>query len=186
MPFKVCPNCNTKHGARRLTCTCGHDFGCKRSGKHAIVAIPTDVPAETVAVVSGKKRRRRKTQDGAHEFPYPEPGTWIWDRPKGMPPICPPSDLPQGPLSAGVIKAQVSYEGLGFCIYSFIKADRIADPRLRELWIQARATMQEIVGYLDQTPWEAFEEAEESEEEEDEEEEEEEEEETDEEMSSDV
>lgn len=159
MPFKVCPNCNTKHGARRLTCTCGHDFGCKRNGKHAVVA----VPAESVPVESGKKRRRRKKHDGAHVFPYPEPGTWIWDRPKGMPPVYPPSNLPQGPLSTGVVKAQVSYEGLGFCIYSFIKADRIADPHLRELWTQARVTMQEIVGYLDQTLWEEGEELEESE-----------------------
>lgn len=140
MPFKVCPKCNAKHGARRLTCTCGHDFGCKRSGKHA---------AEPV---EPSKRQRRKT--GVHEFSYLEPGTWVWDRPKGLPPLCPPSDLPQGPLSTGAIKAQVCYEGLGFCIYSYIRADKIADPQLRELWVKARATMQEIVGYLDQVPWE--------------------------------
>jgi hypothetical protein len=79
----------------------------------------------------------------------------VWDRPKGLPSLSPPSDLPSGPLSASTIKQQVSYEGLGFCIYSFIHADRIADERLRELWTQARATMQEIVGYLDQTEWEA-------------------------------
>jgi len=54
----------------------------------------------------------------------------------------------------GAIKAQVSYEGLGFCIYSYIRADKIADPHLRELWVKTRATMQEIVGYLDQTSWE--------------------------------
>jgi hypothetical protein len=71
-----------------------------------------------------------------------------------MPALCPPSPLPAGPLSVGVVKAQVSYEGLGFCIYSFIRADRIADARLRELWSKARATMQEIVHYLDQVPWE--------------------------------
>jgi len=136
MPFKVCPKCYAKHGPRRRTCTCGHDFGCKCSGKH--VAKP----------VAGRRKK------GAHEFPWPEPGTWIWDRPKGLPPVCPPSDLPQGPLSAGVVKARVSYEGLGFCIYSFIKADRIADLYLRELWGKVRATMQEIVSYLDQVPWE--------------------------------
>jgi hypothetical protein len=73
--------------------------------------------------------------------------------PRGMPAIRPPEDLPSGQLSAGQVKAQVSYEGLGFCIYSFIRADRIADEKLRALWAQARATMQEIVGYLDQTAW---------------------------------
>lgn len=143
MPFKVCPKCGTKHGVRRLLCDCGHDFACKR-------------PERLVGPSEGQKRKRRKKD----EFPYPEPGTWIWDRPKGMPPICPPSTLPAGSLSAGRIKEQVSYEGLGFCIYGFIRADKIADPKLRELWVQARSTMQEIVHYLDQTPWEDGEEEE--------------------------
>jgi hypothetical protein len=143
MPFKVCPKCNTKHGVRRLTCTCGYDFGGKR-----IVSID-----ETIAVEPSKRRE-------AHKFPWPEPGTWIWDRPKGLPAICPPSDLPQGPLSAGIVKAQVGYEGLGFCIYNLIQADRVADSYLRVLWAQARITMQEIVSYLEQVSWEEGEELE--------------------------
>lgn len=133
MSSKVCPKCNVTHGARKLVCECGHDFGCKRSGKHADGVPPPGV---------------------AHAFPWPEPGTWIFDMPKGMAPIRPPEDLPQGQLSASVVKEQISYEGLGFCIYSFIHADRIADERLRELWTRARMTMQEIVGYLDQMEWE--------------------------------
>jgi len=148
MPFKVCPKCNTKHGVRRLICTCGHDFACKRGGKQV-------VSTETI-VEPHKKHHRRETHE-THE--YPEPGTWVWDRPKGMPSICPPLDLPQGLLSAGIVKAQVSYEGLGFCIYNFIQADRIADLYLRELWIQARAAMQKIVGYLEQVSWEEGEES---------------------------
>jgi len=151
MPFKVCPKCSAQHGARRLVCTCGHDFGCKRSGKYAVAAFVESVEP----VEPGKKRRRRRKQN---EFPYPEPGTWIWDRPKGMLPICPPFSLPTGPFSVGVIKEQVSYEGLGFCLYSFIRADRIADPKLREMWVKTRAMMQEIVMYLEQVPWEGGEE----------------------------
>jgi hypothetical protein len=89
-----------------------------------------------------------------------------------MPPINPPSALPSGLLPTGVIKAQVSYEGLGFCLYSFIKAERIADPQLRELWAKTRAGMQEIVMYLDKVPWDSGEEEpEESEEPEEEDEE---------------
>ena len=129
MPIKVCPKCLTKHGCRRLVCECGHDFGVKRK--------ETSSPGTV-----------------AHDFPYPEPGTWVWALPRGMPPIKPPEELPSGQLSAGQVKAQVSYEGLGFCVYSFIRADRIADEKLRELWVKTRAAMSEIVEYLDQTTWE--------------------------------
>jgi hypothetical protein len=120
MPSKICPSCNTAHGARKLVCECGHDFGCKH-----------------------------KTTPGTHDFPYPEPGKWVWVLPKGMPPIHSP-DVPPGPLSASVVKEQISYEGLGFCVYSLIPPDHVADERLRELWVAARAAMREIVDYLDQ------------------------------------
>lgn len=131
MPIKVCPKCLTKHGCRRLVCECGHDFQCKRKDKQTVTASAV-----------------------THDFPYPEPGTWVWSLPRGMPPIKPPEELPDGLLSAGQVKAQVSYEGLGFCVYSFIRADRIADEKLRELWVKTRAAMGEIVEYLDQIVWE--------------------------------
>jgi len=126
MPIKVCPKCGAKHGCRRLVCDCGHDFGSKRKTK------PADV---------------------THAFPYPEPGTWVWDKAKGMPPIDAPGELPPGPLSVQVVKEQVSYEGLGFCIHTFIEPARISDPQLQELWVKARTAMQEIVTYLDQVTW---------------------------------
>jgi len=131
MPSKVCPKCNMKHGVRRLVCECGHDFNCKR----AVEAVEI---VETV-----------------------EPGTWIFDMPKGMPSVCPPAALPPGSLSVGTIRARVSYDGLGFCIYSLIPAARIADPRLKELWVKARAAMKEIVTLLGQATWEDDEEPEE-------------------------
>jgi len=27
MPHKICPQCETKHGVRKLVCDCGHEFG---------------------------------------------------------------------------------------------------------------------------------------------------------------
>lgn len=30
MAIKICPQCNAKHGVRKLKCECGHDFGVKR------------------------------------------------------------------------------------------------------------------------------------------------------------
>jgi len=131
MPRKVCPKCQLTHGVRRLVCECGYDFGVKRKTS------ASNVPGPVV-----------------YEFPYPEPGTWIFMRPKGLPPLTPPDDLPPGPLPANIIKQQVSFEGLGFCIYNFIHVDRIADSHLSELWMKARTAMHEVARYLDQIAWE--------------------------------
>jgi hypothetical protein len=124
MPVKKCPQCGATHGARKLVCTCGHDFG-KRTGKAAI-----------------------KVGETPHPF-YPEPGVWIVDKMKGTPDINPPEPLPHGPISAGMVKEQVSYEGLGYTIYSYIPADRIDDPELKKLWREARVAMQRVVEYLE-------------------------------------
>lgn len=129
MPIKVCPKCNTKHGVRRLICECGHEFKRK-------IEVVEVTPEESIKTA------------------YPEPGQWIWDMPKGMSPVCPPAALPTGQLSVGTVRARVSYDGLGFCIYSLIPAARIADSQLRELWMKARATMKEIVTLLGQATWE--------------------------------
>jgi len=130
MPKKVCPRCGTQHGVRKLVCECGHDFACKRSGKAAIAA---PHPA------------------------YPEPGVGIFQVMKGMPPVSPPEPLPNGPISASIVKDVVSYEGLGFTLYSYIPADRIDDPVLRKLWVEARAAMQTIVEYLEEVPFPEYE-----------------------------
>lgn len=122
---KVCPKCGAEHGARKLVCECGHDFGCKRSGKAAV-----------------------KAGETPHSL-YPEPGAWIADPMKGMPKIEMPEPLPSGLVSAEGVKEQVSYEGLGFCIYSYIPWERISDPELQRLWREARAAMQKIVEYLE-------------------------------------
>lgn len=123
MPSKTCPECGAVHGSRKLTCDCGHDFACKRNG-----------------------------QTGTPHPLYPEPGAWVADKVKGMPDISPPEPLPKGPIDAPTVKEIVSYEGLGYTLYSYIPAKRISDPKLRKLWQDARAGMQKIVEYLEDVP----------------------------------
>lgn len=125
MPSKTCPQCNAVHGARKLVCDCGHDFGCKRTGKEAVKS------------------------NVAHHPLYPEPGTWVLDKVKGMPSIDPPDELPQGSIDAETVKLIVTYEGLGFTIYSYIPAERISDSHLRKLCRDARAAMQKVAEYLE-------------------------------------
>ena len=77
----------------------------------------------------------------------PEPGGWVIDIPKGMPPIEMPNP-PKGPLSADDVRDIVAYEGIGFSIYSLVPAARIKDRKLRSLWVKARAAMQKVVEEL--------------------------------------
>jgi len=122
MPSKTCPSCGTSYGARKLVCECGHDFGCKRRGKVAVA--------------------------GPHPL-YPEPGAWVADTVKGMPDIQPPEPLPKGPIDASTVKEIVSYEGLGYTLYSYIPPERISDPQLRRLWKDGGEAMRRIVEYLE-------------------------------------
>lgn len=92
------------------------------------------------------KHRRTKHGQGPN---WPEPGNWVADPYPGMPQVCRPDPLPRGPIAAGTVKNVVSYEGLGFCIYSFIQPDRITDKRLARLWQQAREAMRAVVDYLE-------------------------------------
>jgi len=131
MPSKSCPNCNTSHGARKLVCDCGHDFGCKRVGKEAV-----------------------KSGDASHPL-YPEPGGWALHKMKGMPDIEPPEDLPHGPVDAKMVKEIVSYEGVGYTVYSYIPAERISDSQLKKLWREARAAMQKVVEYLEEVDYDS-------------------------------
>lgn len=129
MPKKTCPKCNAKHGVRRLKCDCGYDFGRKRTGKASI-----------------------KAGEVSHPL-YPEPGGWVIDTLKGMPPIDSPEPLLPGPIDVSVIKDHVLYDGLGFCIYTGIPIERISDSKLKSLWREARRTMQRVVEYLEDIPF---------------------------------
>lgn len=84
-----------------------------------------------------------------HDGVTPEPGEWVYEKPKGMGPIRRPEPLPAGSIDASGVKDHVRYEGLGFCIYSLIPHERIADEQLSKLWRKARQAMQEIVEHLE-------------------------------------
>lgn len=81
---------------------------------------------------------------------YPEPGAWVVDDIQGMPRLEPPPPLPDGPIPTDELRDQyVAYEGLGYCLYTYIPADRVEDKTLRALWRKARRAMQDVVEYLE-------------------------------------
>lgn len=82
---------------------------------------------------------------------YPEPGARVAEPYTGMPRLSPPDPLPRDrKLSAIRLRDDyVAYEGLGFCIYSYIPSERIADPKLAALWRKARESLQAVVEYLE-------------------------------------
>jgi len=92
-------------------------------------------------------KRSRKAPHPA----YPEPGAGIFQAMKGMPPVEPPESLPEGLLSCDYVRDYISYEGLGFSIYTCIPAELIEDASLRALWSDARLAMQRIVEYLEES-----------------------------------
>jgi hypothetical protein len=68
---------------------------------------------------------------------------------KGLPEIDPPGELPAGKMTVPAVYDHVSREGLGFCIYHLIPANKIKDAKLRKLWTDARAALGRIKEYLD-------------------------------------
>jgi len=97
---------------------------------------------------------RKKVCDCGHEFighPLaPEPGAWVIDDMKGMPKMSPPPELPEGKVSTEELRDwHVAYEGLGFCIYHYIPAEKIEDPKLQTLWKKARQAMQDVVVFME-------------------------------------
>lgn len=80
---------------------------------------------------------------------YPEPGSSVLQSYEGLPKQSPPQPLSDEPLTANEVKDHISYDGLGFCIYSFIPPEKIVDKRLKELWSNANEAMRSIVEYLE-------------------------------------
>jgi hypothetical protein len=102
---------------------------------------------------------RKKVCECGHDFgvktanhpggTYPEPGSRVLEHMKGMP------EVELGTVVTEMtpteeVKQQVSIEGLGYCIYTLIPANKIEDPTLRSLWKVARKAMQDIVVWLNQ------------------------------------
>jgi len=76
------------------------------------------------------------------ESEYPEPGTGE------IGPALPRGDdkIP----SWQIRDEYVSYEGLGFCVYTLIPSSMLEDKQLRILWATARQALQDIVEFLEQ------------------------------------
>lgn len=110
------------------------------------------MPLKTCPECDKKLGTRTKVCKCGHAFnKHPlvlEPGGWVLDTYQGLPKIEPPSALPKGKLNVQQVYEQISYEGLGFCIYHLIPADRIKDRKLRKLWADARVALGKIEEYL--------------------------------------
>jgi len=68
-----------------------------------------------------------------------------------MPPIEIPEPLPKGKLTVEQIDEYIMYEGLGYCIFTYIDSKKIDDKNLAKLWVTAREAMQSIQEYLHDT-----------------------------------
>lgn len=111
------------------------------------------MPLKTCPQCSKKLGTRTKVCKCGYAFNkhplVPEPGGWVLDNYKGLPEIEPPDPLPPGKFDAATVKQHVEYEGLGFCIYHLIPAERIKDRRLKKLWADARTALGKIKEHLD-------------------------------------
>lgn len=91
-----------------------------------------------------KKRRKKRNLD-------PEPGGWVMDKLKNMPVVNPPGDLPEGKIETKYLRDQVvAHEGLGYCIWEIVAPAKIQDPKLRALWVKARAAMLAVQDYMEE------------------------------------
>ena len=118
MPLKICPLCQKKSGVRTKLCSCGHDF-----------------------------KASLKPTTEAHKMSM---GSWVNKMPKTMKAqvVPPPMESDDNLLSNDEVKDEISNEGLGFCIYSYLPVAKLRDVKLRKLWVGARMAMQHVVEYL--------------------------------------
>ena len=121
MALKTCRECGTKCGTRTLMCPeCGLAFETKKR------VLP----------------KRFKQHVGI--------GAWINDPPKGMPKLEEPEELPDKPKTLNIshLSEIVAYEGLPYCVFEYIPADRIKDKKLAGMWKEAQELLSEIAGYV--------------------------------------
>lgn len=90
----------------------------------------------------GRKRKRKIA-------PIISQGAWVEDMPKGMPKIVIPSPLEHGQkLSNNELCEYISYEGLGFCVQSYIDSERIDDENVALQWKKVKDEMDKLVDML--------------------------------------
>lgn len=135
MPMKVCPQCGTEYGSRKLQCKCGHEFGKGKQGR---------VPGVLQGV-----RKAKHPLIGVHEE---SPGLWVYDLEKGMPKIPIPPVLSPGPIDNQDIYDYTTYHGVGDTMFSNIPWQKVADPELQKRWKKAQLAMREAWRYLADGP----------------------------------
>ncbi len=96
------------------------------------------------------KHKKPKHKRGKH---YPEPGKWVNDHEHGLPDTSESITIPkEQQLTAEEVRDTIAYEGLGYCIYGIIRPNCISDSQLRKLWLQARASLYNVITYLETIP----------------------------------
>ena len=74
-------------------------------------------------------------------------GTWVYDSKKGMAQIEVPPELTSA-LDNEEIRRIIEYEGLGYCIFYYIKPKIIKDKKLKKIWDAAQQSMKKVQDYL--------------------------------------
>ncbi len=82
---------------------------------------------------------------------YPEPGEWVDDHEHSLPDVSVMVSKDQQ-LTPEEVRDTIAYEGLGYCVYEIISPNRISDPHLRKLWLEARNSLYDIITYLQTVP----------------------------------
>jgi hypothetical protein len=120
MPKKTCPNCDAKHGVRKLKCDCGYEFVKKK-------------PATKKDQYIGIGAWINDIDKGMPEIEMPEP---LPDKP--------------AKLSVREVSHYAAYEGICFCIFAYIDHTRIKDKKLAKIWLEAKEKIVEVVKYVEQ------------------------------------
>lgn len=137
--WKTCPKCTKVCRKSDEKCACGYEFGGILQQTVYNNAPPVIQPTR---VVMGRKRKRKIA-------PTISQGAWVEDMPKGMPKIVIPHPLEKGQsLSNDDLREYISYEGLGFCVQSYIDSERIEDETIASQWKKVKEEMDKLVDML--------------------------------------
>ena len=129
MPEKICECGNKVHVRVRICPKCKKEF-----------------------VKKAKKIKQQKNLNKIVE--KAAVGEWIDDLPKGFPKQEIPEPLKKIKKTSDFlldneeIYDYIMYEGLGYCIMTYIQAENIQDEKLKDMWKNCRKQMLEILKYV--------------------------------------
>ena len=132
MPEKICECGNKVHVRVRICPKCKKEFVKK--------------------VKKEKKTTKHKSLNEIVE--KAAVGEWLDDVPKGFPKQEIPEQLEKIKktndflLDNDEIYDYIMYEGLGYCIMTYIQAEKIKDQKLSEMWTNCRKQMLDVLKYV--------------------------------------